>query len=138
MSSLADQIHESTVRIAAMWPMIGLTDEPSQEFREAVEYLDLPDELTKYMPEYSHDHTDIDDIDWEETYCRMALAGEAGWLVLAHVPVFSPSDGRGASFSWGHYNHRLFYSKTADGAIATAIAWARSKWDDAIAQGGAS
>lgn len=119
---LAEAVFHSTIRIVGIWPLFGLTDQPSRVFTDAIEYTDFPPELAELVHGYS-DEFDHNDVDWEDVIARAALRRRNGYLLVADHPVYTKGVAGGASFSWGHYTSELFYADTVDEAITKAASW---------------
>jgi len=139
MNPFASGIANATIRIAGVWPLYGLTGQPSSVFTDAIEYEALPAEIADLIPDYD-DTFDHADIDWDMVLDAALNKGlHDGVLLLAERPVYEPLDNatpgkpRACSYSWGFTAGRLFYGSSLNDALRQAINWGEAEWASACA-----
>lgn len=132
---LHHRLGNSHIRVAGIWPLAGLTDQPPENFIDAADCTRLPPPFCDLWARYGG--TEDDEVQWDELISEALNAGVAGFFGVAHCPRFKATGGGGCSYSWGYYRYDLFFAETIDALVDQMIAWGQSEWDDAIKAGGA-
>lgn len=129
---LAERLFDSSVRIAGMWPIQGLTYALPRFFEDAVEDRGLPAEIAKFV----HGYDPEDELDGDEfseamgdAFCKDMF----GFLILADCPVYTATSSTSASSSWGCWRSQMLYGATAEDALAAACNWGEQEFKDATA-----
>lgn len=129
---LATRLFDSSVRIAGMWPIHGLTDALPSYFEDAVEDRPLPPEVAAMIHGYDPEE-ELSGDDFAEAMGDAYCDGKFGFIVLADCPVYTATSNESASSSWGHWRSKLIYGESAEAALIAACEWAEGQFHSALA-----
>jgi hypothetical protein len=126
----AEKLSGSGVRVAGIWPILGLTDALPRAFETAIEGRPLPAEIAALIPNYDPDE-EVDGDSFSEAMGDAYWKGMFGYIVAADCMSYTATSPSSAECSWGRYRTKLFYADTVEAALSLAMEWADQEFKTA-------